>query len=64
MALAQLKIIVSKTGEATVEVEGVTGQRCIDITKPIEELLGTVRKRTMKSESYISGGNLEKVVQG
>jgi hypothetical protein len=63
MSMRTLKITVSKTGDATVEVDGVSDAKCVDITKPIEEMLGKVTKRTLKSEAYTNGANVEKIVQ-
>jgi hypothetical protein len=47
------KIIVEITDEEiTLEVEGVKGKACIDLTRPLEEELGVVEERKLTREYY------------
>ena len=43
---------ISQDGNVTEEVQGVTNDTCIDITKKIEETLGKVNARELKPEYY------------
>jgi hypothetical protein len=47
-----LKITISETGEVQLEVEGIKGSKCLDITKDIENELGETLTREKKSEFY------------
>ncbi len=49
----ELKIVISKTGEVTVEVIGSTGSGCLDETKFLEHALGnTVKDRQLTAEFH------------
>ena len=43
---------ISQDGNVTEEVQGVTNDTCMDITKKIEETLGKVNARELKPEYY------------
>ena len=43
---------INQDGNVTEEVQGVTNDTCIDITKKIEETLGKVNARELKPEYY------------
>ena len=43
---------IDQDGNVTEEVQGVTNDTCIDITKKIEETLGKVNARELKPEFY------------
>ncbi|MBN2440598.1 MAG: DUF2997 domain-containing protein [Spirochaetales bacterium] len=47
-----IDITISNTGEVHLEVKGIKGSRCLDITKDIEDELGIVINREKKSEFY------------
>jgi hypothetical protein len=49
-----LKITITETGEVQLEVEGVKGSQCLDITKDLENELGEILTREKKSEFYQS----------
>lgn len=42
--------IVFQNGKSTVEVKGVKGKSCTDVTKAVEEALGKVEKRSYTKE--------------
>ena len=50
--MAKVKVIVSKDGEVTVDVNGVVGRDCEKLTRELEKKLGLVKKRTKKREYY------------
>lgn len=37
-------------GKVFIEIDGVKGKKCLQITKDIEEILGSVEKRVLKPE--------------
>lgn len=39
-------VLIAKDGGTTISVDGVKGKSCLDITKALEENLGTVSERT------------------
>ena len=43
---------INQDGNVTEEVQGVTNNTCMDITKEIEETLGKVNARELKPEYY------------
>jgi hypothetical protein len=49
----EVKITISKDGNsASIEVNGVKGGSCSDITSLLEKSLGVVTDRTIKDEFY------------
>ena len=38
--LQELEIVIKPDGEVVLDVKGVKGERCLDITRPFEQLLG------------------------
>ncbi len=48
----ELEISISETGEVTVNVIGAKGKSCLDLTKDLEESLGTVTAREEKASFY------------
>lgn len=46
----RIKVNISNDGEVTLDVQGVKGKRCLDITKGLEEALGVVTEREAKKE--------------
>lgn len=45
-------IITIKEGDIQVEVEGVKGARCLELTQAIETLLGKINRRDLKNDFY------------
>jgi len=50
--MEEMKIIISKDGKVTIDVEGVKGSSCKSLTKALEKALGTTVKDKKKSEYY------------
>jgi hypothetical protein len=48
--MSNITVTVEKDGKTTIKVEGVKGKSCTDITKLLEEALGTVERRTATAE--------------
>jgi hypothetical protein len=45
-------IVTIQEGDIQVEVQGVKGARCLELTQAIEALLGKTSSRTIKEEFY------------
>ena len=52
MAQQSIKFTIRQDGTVTEEVMGVVGNECENLTKRIEEILGTVEKVDHKPEYY------------
>ncbi len=48
----ELEISISSTGEVIINVIGAKGSKCLDITKELEETIGTITDRENKSSFY------------
>lgn len=59
------KIIVkvSPEGETEIEVNGLKGRKCADVTKQVEQALGSV-KETKKKQDYFQIDQSGQFVQG
>lgn len=44
--------ITEATGEVTIEVGGVVGKKCLDITRQIEEAIGTTTKSVATADMH------------
>jgi hypothetical protein len=49
--MKEIKIIISKSGQVTIDVEGVTGSSCKKLTKALEKALGSSKSKK-KTEYY------------
>ena len=61
--MAEIEIVVSADGTVTVEVLGVVGASCLDLTRALEEALGTVESRSCKTAFYEQAEAGEQVSQ-
>ena len=53
MNLEEIEIVIGKDGRVLIQVRGVKGQACLDLTKDLEEALGgEIELREMTAESY------------
>ena len=52
MEQQKLKFIIRQDGQVTEEATSVTSHQCIEITKSIEEKLGSLETRQFKPEFY------------
>ncbi|MHB0961105.1 MAG: DUF2997 domain-containing protein [Pirellulaceae bacterium] len=48
--MAQITLIIDATGQATLEVNGVQGPQCQELTANVQRLLGTVQSVNRKTE--------------
>jgi hypothetical protein len=52
MEMQEIEVIIEKDGQVRIEVRGVKGPSCLDLTKGLEEALGgQVEDRQMTPES-------------
>ncbi|MBF2053415.1 MAG: DUF2997 domain-containing protein [Candidatus Sericytochromatia bacterium] len=54
MSQAEMEIIISPKGQVQLEVKGVKGSACTDLTRFLEEALGEIDARSFKAEYYVS----------
>jgi hypothetical protein len=53
MGLEEIEVFIDKDGKVRIEVRGVKGMSCLDLTKDLEEALGgEVEDREMTPEAY------------
>ena len=52
MDMQELEIIVDETGKVSVKVTGAKGDQCLELTRPLEEALGTVEQREYTADYY------------
>jgi hypothetical protein len=53
MELQEVDLFIDKDGQVRVEVRGVKGMACLDLTKALEAALGgQVESREMTAEAY------------
>ena len=48
----EMEITISPQGEVQIQVKGVKGGQCLDLTKGLEAGLGAVEERKLTSEYY------------
>lgn len=54
MSQAELQIVINAAGKVQIEVKGVQGPGCTELTRQLEAALGDVEKRDYKAEYYVS----------
>lgn len=55
MELQEIEVIIDKDGQVRIDVQGVKGMKCVDLTAALEQALGgRVESRDMKAEAYES----------
>ena len=47
-----MEITISPEGKVSLRVKGVKGRRCLDLTRELEEKLGTVVERRLTGDYY------------
>ena len=53
MGLEEIEVFIDKDGKVRIEVHGVKGMSCLDLTKDLEDALGgEVEDREMTPEAY------------
>lgn len=59
MELQEVRIAIDKNGRVRVDVGGVKGMKCLDVTRALEEALGGDVEREMTAEAYEQEQELE-----
>ncbi len=58
MEMQELEIFINPEGEVSVRVKGLKGRSCLELTKPLEEQLGSeIISRNYTSEYYDNAKN-------
>jgi hypothetical protein len=53
MEVQEIQVFIDENGEVQIEVHGVKGMKCLDMTKELEDALGgEVASREMTAEAY------------
>ena len=56
MELQEIDVFIEKDGQVKIEVRGVRGSSCLDLTKDLETILGNrIAEREMTSEAQEIG---------
>lgn len=50
MEIQEVEVVIEADGTVRVDVRGVRGPACLEITGPLEQALGTVLRRELKPE--------------
>lgn len=53
MSQTEFEIVINPQGKVSIEVKGVQGNQCTDLTQFLEEALGEVDQREFKPEYYV-----------
>jgi hypothetical protein len=61
--VAEIEIVVSKDGTVTVEAKGVIGASCTELTRALEDAIGTVESRACKVEYFEAAEAGEQLAQ-
>jgi hypothetical protein len=53
MEIQEIEVVIDKTGRVQIQVRGVQGQKCLELTKDLEAALGgQVLSRELTAEAY------------
>lgn len=54
MEIQEIQVVIDEGGNVQIQVHGVRGNSCLDITRPLEEALGgEIEHREMTSEALL-----------
>ena len=56
----ELEIIIQKDGKIEIQVRGVKGKACLNLTQKIEHQLGLVEKQELSSDYMLKPGLINK----
>ncbi len=60
MDLQEIDVVIDPDGQVRIEVRGVKGPSCVDLTRGLEEALGAVvRERELTPEAHEAGTHAE-----
>ena len=54
MDMQELEIMIDAEGKVSIKIKGVKGSGCMELTKAMEEALGTTEERIYTEEYYES----------
>jgi hypothetical protein len=58
--MQEIKIVIGKSGKIVLDVNGVKGSGCKDLTKKLEKALGSTESTRSKTEMYEQGQGVSK----
>jgi hypothetical protein len=58
--MQEIKIIIGKSGKVVLDVNGIKGSGCKELTKKLEKALGSAESTKAKSEMYEQTQTVEK----
>lgn len=61
--MEELEITINEMGQVIVEVKGVKGSKCENLTRELEEKLGELIEKSYKTEYYQSNDTLKDIVK-
>jgi hypothetical protein len=64
MQLEEIEVIIEKDGRVRLQVRGVKGEACLDLTQALEQALGgQIEERRMTSEAYETPPDVQQPLQ-
>ncbi len=58
MELQEIDVFIEPNGQVKIEVSGVKGMNCLDLTRSLEDALGgQIEEREMRPEAYETAQN-------
>jgi len=63
MSQSEFEIVISPQGKVQIEVKGLQGDSCLDLTRFLEEALGDVDDRSFKAEYYVQNTGTDEIYQ-
>ena len=63
MELQEIEVVIGKDGQVQIQVRGVSGMKCLDLTRELEEALGgEILSRIMTPEAMEEEQNVDQDV--
>ena len=63
MELEEIEVTIEKDGRVRIQVRGVKGEACLDLTQALEQALGgVIEERSMTPEAYENPQGAEDVI--
>lgn len=64
MQLEEIEVLIEKDGRVRIQVRGVKGEACLDLTQALEQALGgEIEERRMTPEAYETPPGIQQPLQ-
>ncbi len=63
MVMKELEIIINQSGDVRIQVKGIKGSKCLELTNWIETTLGDLTTRELTDDYYESAVELNPILQ-